>query len=198
MKYVAWVIGLIIIIVVLIIGANLVRNTIFGSQATIKTEDAVNLNDFNKPGVTLRYRVIGPIIAEENHRELQMDITANGRNAKIFSGYNGTVLKQTNHSNNQAAFTEFIEALGRAGFVTERTNAKETTLTGQCATGSRFIAEIIQDGQSVKELWRTSCGVNEGTLAGNVTAIEVLFKKQFPDYNQLSQGVALTNSNFSL
>lgn len=198
MKYVSWFIGLIVIVLAVIFGVILIRNTVNstlnGSARSV--QETLSLNDYAKEGVTLRLHVYGPIVATENHREIQADITSATRALSVIRGYDGEVIKRTTIGNTLESFKEFASALDRAGFTVERSGEAGDPV-GACATGSRYQVQVIENGKTLKDLWRTTCtDTAPGNFGGSMSAVAQLFRLQYPDYQKSLEGT-LNNSGLT-
>ena len=194
MKYVAWFFGLIGIVLAVIFGSILIRNTLRGdaakNTATLSgAVEKIKLSDYKKPGATVRMSVEGPVVADENYRKVQIDITISSRDAKIYTGYTGIVLKEVQLYNNQPAFGAFLDALDSTGFTAERPNVKNKDYKGQCPSGRRYVFELIEDGKTISSLWRSTCiDIAPGTLGVQAIPIVNLFRLQIPDIDKLLAG----------
>lgn len=193
MKYVSWFIGIIAIIFVVIFGSILLRNAFRTSAArnnaiTTGVTQRVKLADYKKSGVTVRMTIEGPVVADENYRQLEVDISNSSRDAKVLGGYKYTVLKETTHDNNQQAFSAFLDALDNSGYTVERATTLKN-YSGQCPNGHRYIFDLIENGKIITSLWRSTCtDVAPGTLGSLATPISELFQAQIPDANALISG----------
>jgi hypothetical protein len=195
MKYVSWFFGIIGIVVAVIFGSILIRNTLRGNVAKDNAAtlagavEKIKLSDYKKSGVTVRMSIEGPVVADENYRKLEVDITNSSRDTKVITGYRGTVLKESKLDNNEPAFDAFMDALDNAGFTAARPNVKNKDYTGQCATGRRYIFDLIEDGKTISSLWRSTCtDLAPGTLGVMATPISNLFRLQLPNVDQVIGG----------
>ena len=122
----------------------------------------------------------GPIVAEEDHYKIRITVSSAGRRAEVIKGYQNTVVGQVNHANNTEAFRQFLSALDRAGFTTERETEFDSE-AGVCSNGKRYIFESGSNGL-VSKRWSSNCR-EKGSQGGDVNALTKLFEKQIPEYN---------------
>lgn len=183
-----YIVGLIVIVALILFGV-----LIFDGGDSPKTpgEIPTTLPEYASTDAYVSWTVKGAVNATEEHREIRITVSRNGRNVEVIQGYEGNVIKANPLSNTEAAFSEFLHSLERAGF----RKVKNTSLTddsGVCPTGQRFIYEVKNTDDEDLRLWAASCS-GVGTFAGQVAIIENLFKKQIPDYNDFTRDVRLNN-----
>lgn len=136
----------------------------------------------------VRYRAEGPVVADENFRELRITISKNARTLEILKGYNRTVVTSKTYPNSEAAYASFIGALDAANFSDSRNNVTASPDT-TCVTGNKYYFELSQGSTRKVDSWTASCSLGQGTYAGNFRAVE-LFKAQIPEYSQLTSGLS--------
>jgi hypothetical protein len=185
MKYVTWFLSLVVIVIAVIVGSVLIRNIM--DDARINNQSSTSSKSITeqiKENSTLRLRVEGPVIADENHQSMQIDVTPTSRTVMLYKTYNNTVFKQTKYENNQKAFEAFAQALDHAGFSESRGDSK---YAGECALGRVYHLELLQGEKLVQDLWTTSCATTR-TFSGSMAAILTLFQKQIPNYSEATAG----------
>src|SRR5688572_13899193 len=135
MKYVSWFLGLIAIVIVVIIGAILLRNIFRDSSVSSSAPARTTMvADHIKADTTLRLRIDGPVVANENHESAVVDISKTGRAVTFYRGFDKkNVIRHTSYGNNTEAFTAFAYALDRMGYTAENEGVKQHQ--GQCAEG---------------------------------------------------------------
>lgn len=191
MKYLLSFLLFVAIVVGLIIGVIVIRDALGGSTASVPTH-SVDLNKYAKSGTTFRLREEGPIVADENHRALEITITEDGRHAQLEQGYNGTVDDQQDYDNNINAYKQFVAALSQTSWRLQP-DTKPSDWQGQCPTGRRYSFDILDGDKVVKSGWTTSCSTtakHDPSMAdyGNISS---LFRAQIPDVNHLIAGSGL-------
>lgn len=192
MKYVYSFVAFILFFITGVIGYRLISSQL----RSLNTQDSlitrVELSEYKKSGVKLRYTVKGPIVADENHRELVFEIGQGIRSVKLYKGYNSSLVKELQLANNFNAYEAFAGALYSSGFLTERTSQKNSKYENQCPNGRHYIAEIIgADNKVSKSLWRVSCETNIGNMKSSPTGVLDLFKSQFPEYSKFSNDITI-------
>jgi len=135
---------------------------------------------------TFSFTTIGPIVADADHRETLITVSANVVEMKTFSGYDNTVVESRSYQNTTEAFDEFRSALELLD-VSQRQKGTDTddddNDEGFCPTGKRYIVEI----DSEIRRWTTSCSSKQGTAGFSMNAVRPLFQKQVPDFNEINQ-----------
>jgi len=189
---------LVVVIIIIAIAAlvSLTRVVFFSGRSTTSTVEV----DTSKAALldttvthSVRMTVRGPIVADEKFQSYQIDVSSSNRSLKTFTGYGGTIVDQTTLPNNVAAYEAFVYALDKANLSkgTELTEEKNDT-RGICATGTLTTFTILDNSESVKELWTTTCSGSKGSLNASVAQLNNLFVKQIPGADSLISKVALT------
>lgn len=186
MKYILISLG----VLLLIIFGIVVFNRGGSETATQPGKKAIKLSDFEtNSNAAVEYTIEGAINSIENHRSIQMNIGPTGRTLTVYTGYQGQILKTQTLPNDNGSYGDFIAALARAGFVKERRIDSNISSQSVCPTGSRTHYKIIDGSEDVMNLWSASC--TSGSYAGNVSLTTTLFRNQFPNYSEFTQGVSL-------
>jgi len=129
----------------------------------------------------VRMTVRGPIVADEDFRSYQIQITPNERVLTTYKGYLAQPIGSIPLGNNIPAYEQLVYALNAAGMM----NADELTgdsndTRGVCATGRLYEFQILNAGKSIKKLWTTSCSNSSGSLNMSVDPLVDLLIKQIP------------------
>lgn len=187
MKYVTWFFGLIAIVIAVVVGTILIRNIVDNNSSDTKkastTKQAVAQA---KEGTVLRLYIDGPVIADEKHQSMQIDISATSRTVTLFKTYNNIEFKKSTYANNQKAFDAFTQALDRAGY-TIASPGVAAKYAGECALGRVYHLEILQGTKVTQDLWTTSC-LTTKSFGGNMSSVLELFRNQIPNYLDATTG----------
>ena len=179
---------LMIIAAIVLVGGLLWAGQALFNGGSTSSEDTLSAGQklLNKPtdATSVRMSVRGPIVAKENHYSIVISISKTERTITTFEGYDGQVLGTQTLGNTEAAFSDFMAALNRAGYMTETTGVG-TENHGICAVGQLIFFEILSDDKSVGKLWTTSCPKLTGNFGGLVINVEDLFLNQIPDSRKI-------------
>lgn len=195
-RYVFGVIFGIVVIVLLVVGFNLIRNIL--SPDTPREEscqeqrkEKVDLLGAPAADKQVRYTVNGPIVGKEQHRAVRITVDRNNRTVDVIEGYEGRVIKTQSTSNTQDAYQAFVDALNGANF-TKEFKAQGRGIESQlCPLGQRYAYELGMGTSDAFRTWSNSCSADQGTFGGNRSVVQTLFQKQIPNYNQFVSGVQL-------
>ena len=110
------IIAVVAIIALVTLGRNLLRGDSDGEVVNDAATRAL-LNTEADRSVSMAVR--GQIVAEENFRSYDIEISPIGRRMTIYKGYKNEVLEAVRLSNSTEAYTEFVNALNRANFAEE-------------------------------------------------------------------------------
>lgn len=192
LKYVLIGLGVILLIVfgIVLFNRGGSENKVTPGKRTVKLSDFIT-----KDNSSVEYNTAGAINALENHRAIQIIVTPTTRTINVYTGYNGQILNTQTYSNTQNAYSDFITALGRAGFTRERRLDANISSQSVCPTGSRTHYKLFEGSDEVMNLWTASC--TSGSYAGNVSLTNSLFKSQIPDYSKITQGVNINTGTSS-
>lgn len=183
-KLILGVVGVLALIVLVLV---LVLKGFKGSQPTYATP----LTDYSTTNSQVSLTVDGPVVAEQNHSSYRITVDRNNVTIETIQGYENRVVDTKTYSNNQASFYSFLRALDIAGFTSGK-EAKTDSANderGVCASGDRYVFELINDGSDLQRYWASSCG--SGTFKGNSAKVRQLFSLQVPDFDQLTTGLTL-------
>jgi hypothetical protein len=142
---------------------------------------------------SVRMTVRGPIVADENFRSYRITAAPNSRSLNTYTGYLKQTLSTTPLPNNSKAYEEFVYALDRANLMKGEvpTDEVKNDTRGICATGRVYEFEVLQNDNSLKRLWASTCKGSPGTFRGSVNQVERLFHDQIPDSKKLLSTIDL-------
>lgn len=123
----------------------------------------------------------GPIVADENFYQVRINVSRAGRSVQVIRGYNSQVIASKHFDNNTEAFSQFLSAIDRAGYTTQRRTNVETE-AGVCPNGRRHVFESDQFGEDFRR-WISSCR-ETGNFGGAFSTIQQLFQSQIPEYRE--------------
>lgn len=150
---------------------------------------AVKLSDYAGTNAEVSYTIEGITNHDSLHRTIKITVNNHLVNLTIFSGYQGNVLKAENLTNNENAYRSFLAGLQTLGYLNQRRTTAE--LLGSCPLGNKFIFANSNIPKAPSMLWTTSCGIKNGSFAGNLSGVQQLFRLQVPNYSQFTSGVSL-------
>ncbi len=173
-------IGLIILLIVLLFSGG-------NDSSPTKTvpNSSKTLSSYAGTDAQVRLTIDGPINASQDHRQVQITVDKNNTTYNQFTGYDGTVTNSQTFATGQNDYSAFLHSLELLNFT--KGNASDKSLkseSGHCATGQRYIFELIQGGHDIERFWATSCN-GPHSYDGNVTSTLHLFQAQVPGYNDL-------------
>lgn len=175
----------IVIIVILIIAAavSIGRMLTGGSKTTTPIDNSRSelLNTSEGHSVVMTAR--GAIVGDDNFRTYKIIVGPDTRQFLRTKGYEAQPLENDAYDNNVQGYTQFVYALDKTGF--ENATALEGSADdsrGVCAQGVLYEFDIMDNGDSVKHLWTSTCGGNQrGSLKANLQQLIALFQAQVPD-----------------
>jgi hypothetical protein len=186
MRYVAGfliAIGLIVLIFVIIF-------KVFTGGGNPEQQQQIKLGSYANTDTTVQLLIIGPVVANKNHREVQINVGENQTEVNVFKGYQHTLIKTKSYDNNVSAYAVFLRALSFGNFTKGIDNSDIADYRGHCPAGDIYVYQIINgNSHRIQQYWKSTCG--NGTFEGNSGAINNLFKKQVPDYGKVTSGVNL-------
>jgi hypothetical protein len=130
---------------------------------------------------SVRMTVRSKIVADENFRTYQIQVTPNERTLKTFKGYLDQPIDNISLGNNIPAYEQFVYALYRANLIkgTELTG-DNNDMRGVCATGLLYEFQVLKADKQIDQLWTTSCSSSRGSLSATVGQLTNLFISQIP------------------
>lgn len=174
------------IILVVIIVFLIIRGLFFAAKPTESQLTDTLLNTSTDRGVQMIVR--GPIVASENARTYEIDVTPTSRAVTLFSGYDGTVMSKQVYDNSTSAYEQFVYALDKANMNQSR-KITDTDTRGVCATGRLYTFAILRDTTVDSSLWTSSCRDDKGTLSAPALPLKSLFDAQIPDISKYRGGL---------
>lgn len=183
MKYVLGTLATIFALVLLVI---FVFNRGDSNTPADNKETVTKLVDYAKKNSEVTHTTIGPLVGEDQHREIRITVTAAERRLDVISGYSGTVISTQTFPNTTAAYEAFLSALGGQGFIAK----KDSDVADQrsvCPSGRRYNYVLREGSSTVSELWSNNCNTT-GTFNGRSGTVRELFQRQIPEYNKLVTG----------
>jgi len=190
-------VALVIIVIIIAIAAlvSLARVVFFaGSNTNSDTITDVSRDALlnTSVGRSVSMTVRGPIVADEEFHSYKIDISSNQRAIKTYTGYLETIVNQNTLGNSVAAYEQFVYALDKANLVKGvELEGNENDVRGVCATGSVYEFSILNNGESVKTLWTSTCKGSPGSLDASTEQLQQLFTNQIPNSEDLIQDVRL-------
>ena len=128
---------------------------------------------------SVKMSVRGSIVANENFRSYQIEITPNERLLTTYSGYMGQATQSISLGNNIPAYEQFVYALNEYKFMRAiEFSGTANDTRGVCPTGLLYEFEILKDDKTIKKLWTTSC--SGGSFIASVASVKSLFTNQIP------------------
>lgn len=173
-------IGLIVLILFLI----------FGGHGSAPTAKQTSLIKYLNTGSTAQLLVDGPINAERNHQQLEIDVNATQVIFTLFQGYQRTPVNTQTYANNSNAYAAFVYGLQRAGFSLGNSDEALSDERGYCVSGNRYIYTFNDGSKELFRYWSTSCG--QATFKGNISTVQYLFKNQVPDYDTQTNNLSFS------
>jgi len=181
---------LVLVIVVLIFGIVSLGRALFTSG---RSSQNIEMDSGRQALITttqnhsVRLTVRGPIVAKENFRSYQIDISPSARIMKVYSGYLDTIEGRSQLDNNQKAYEQFVFALDRANMMKGEVPEDESRndVRGICASGYVYEYETLVSQKSQKRLWTSTCDGSRGSLQASVGQLNNLFHRQIPDFEKI-------------
>ena len=177
-------IGLIIILIVLLLTGG-------GGGGAKKPKTTMALADYASTNAVVRMTIDGPINADQNHQAVTITVGQDDTTYEQIQGFQGTVVNQQSFANNQNSYSNFLYALGHAGFTRGDNSKALANEKGYCPLGNRYVFELINEGKTIQRYWTTNCGGNPKTYRGNARLTTTLFEAQVPGYDDLTQDLSL-------
>jgi len=166
-------IGLIVLIIILLLR---------GGSPSVQP---VNLTNYVNVGSRAQLIISGPVVADANHQEIEIDVSRDVVSMTIYDGYERTINTTKSYTNNDNAYAEFIYGLQRANYSRGNTDPKYVDDRGYCVNGDRYqYAFDDENGKELFRFWSTTCG--QKTFGGDVNTTLYLFEKQVPDFDNLT------------
>ncbi len=149
-----------------------------------------SLIDYASTDAQVVMTIDGPVNADSLHNQIRITVDRTNVTYEQIKGYQDDVVKTKLWANNEPAYDAFLHALLHAGYSRGNNDPALKDERGWCATGDRYIFELIQDGKTLQRYWDTSCH-NTHTYEGNIRLTTTLFEAQVPGYNELTGSIRL-------
>ena len=175
---------ILVIVIVAILGLTFIIRVLFPSDNKI----VLSQTDISRSALlstsadhAVRMTVRGIIVADEDFRSYQIQITPNERILTVYSGYAYQPIDNTTLGNNIPAYVEFVYALNRAKLMDSNELTGDSNDTrGICATGYLYEFQILKADKSIRKLWTSSCSSSHGSLGLSISPLMRLFTSQIP------------------
>jgi hypothetical protein len=178
-------IGLIVLIIVLLLGGGGSK----GSQTA--APKPLSLVDYANGDTAAQIIIDGPVVADQNHKMLKINVSQERSELTIYNGYEQNVVSTQTFPNNPTSYAIFLQSLQHANFTLHDTKGPYDE-RGYCPQGERYILTFINNGVDMRRSWISTCGNNvPSTFKGNLSTVLFLMKGQIPNYTQLTQNVQL-------
>jgi hypothetical protein len=175
--------GLIVLLIVIISGG--------GGKKPHTATPVVPLVAMASSDSEVKMTINGPIVAEQNHRSVEVIVTKNRTIYNSIQGYNNNVAFTQDFSNTLNGYTAFLSALYQAGYTKGNTSSALANDLGYCSTGNRYIFETIQNGHTISRFWASNCIGTPRTFQGNLSLTTTLFEAQIPNFSQINGNTSL-------
>ena len=172
-------VGLIVVVIVLIVR---------GVTSPHKGPTAIDLPSYANTDTKVQYTIDTPVKSPDMHNDVIMSVSNTTATIMVTQGYDGDTVNLKSYPMTTSGYEVFLKSLALNGYTKGNADPALRDERGHCATGDRFVYEIIDDtGNDIQRYWHTTC--NTGTFGGNPDIIRRLFTEQFPDYSTLTQNV---------
>ena len=176
-------ISFVVLVVALVIGViAYIGRLLFFPPLNVTTPDAGKTSLVSTSADrAVRMTVRGLIVADEDFRTYQIQITPNDRVLALSKGYLNQQFDSIKLGNNIPSYEQFVYALNAVGMMSgsQLTGDKNET-RGICATGKLYEFEVLNAGKTVKMLWATTCSDTSGSETASISVLRELFTKQIP------------------
>lgn len=179
------------VVVVVLLVVSLFRGFNTGNTTNPITT-TYSLNEKTSIDTIARYTVSGPIVADENFRQVRITVSKNARTIEVLKGYSAKVEKTSTLTNSEVAYSAFLGALRAAEFSNKRENVTSDPAT-TCVTGNKFFYELALASEKKVDTWTSNCTFKDGTFAGNPRGTAQIFRAQIPNYREITNGVNLAS-----
>ena len=180
-----------VVIVLVIVAVVSIGRAIFGQNSETDVEQETDIGRDallnTGSGHAVRMRVRGPIVAQEEFKSYEIQVSQSKRVMKVYSGYLDRVQKRKNLGNTRAAYEQFVYALDKANLMKGEvpTDDAKNDLRGICASGYVYEYAVIESGDELKRLWTSTCKGSPGSLEASTEQLNDLFFDQVPDSREL-------------
>jgi len=188
--YVRRIVVVIAVILVVIAGIAVIRGGNQQKPLSPAANKPLTLPEYGNTTGQVSWTIDGRVNGDDIHRQIRVTVSRDSRVIDVIQGYGGIVMTTKQYYNTLQAYDVFLRAINTEKFLLARKGVKNTDERGQCPLGFRNIFKLEQDNKQISRLWSSTCS-GIGTFAGNTADLQVLFKRQIPDYDKLTAQVAL-------
>ena len=175
-------IGLLALVIILVV-KGLSNNKTLGPQPK-------PLSSYSNTDSVAGLLISGPIVADQNYEQVQININQVSSQINIINGYLGTVVNTKTFENNPSAYSAFLSALQGSGFNLGNTSYKYKTPVGFCSFGNSYTYTFINGGNTIFDYWATTCG-GQGNFKGSIGNVNQLFEAQIPNFSTILADTSL-------
>jgi len=168
-------VGLIILLVIMLFSG--------GDSPKTTTPTGKPLDSYANTDAELRMTIDGPVNANEDHRQIQIIVDRDHTAVNVFKGYDQDVIQTQSFANSENGFSAFLHSLALLNFNKGESSTKAGEV-GHCATGRRYVFELVEGSRTIERYWATSCN-GPHTYQGNLQMTVELFERQIPNYNDI-------------
>lgn len=196
------IVSLIAIIFLIFLGWGIasIAKSIFSSDKpkTASSDDVegasvVDLDDISPTSSSVKLTIDGAVVASEEQRSITIEVSSSMVEMYVYKDYGQTIINHVTRQNSQEAYVNFLKSLKASRFANVREGAdqSEDDARGKCADGRRYISEVKEIDETIIKLWSTSCSQTQGTSGARMAKVRALFKKQVPEYTELTKDINL-------
>lgn len=172
-------IGLLIFLIVLLFNSNNKPKV----PSTLRS-----LVSYSSTDADVSFMLDGPTNADQIHERIVIVVNKNIVTYQQQQGYDGKIVKQLQFTNNENAFSAFLNALQGVGFTTGKTSKVPNEEQQYCSLGNRYVFSLNQGNDLLERYWATSCKGPQ-TYGGATLTTVTLFKAQVPEYTTLTENL---------
>lgn len=152
------------------------------------TQVVKTLPDYATTDSQVTMIIDGPVNGDDVHRAVRVTVSGDSRSLDIIQGYSGNIIESHSQNNTADAYRVFLKALDTANYLAKLSKPTgPDNPEGQCPTGNRVSFSLTNDGDSVSDLWSSTCGT--GDFAGDADLAQQLFQDQITNYSDLTANV---------
>lgn len=179
--------GFLIILGLIILGVILFIRLLFGGGGgETPAPTTAALTSYARTSTVMQLVIQGPIVADQDYRQIQIDVGNTGNEIRMITGFQGNVANRQTFSSNADAYANFLRAIDLLGYTNGDKSEALADERGYCPQGNRFVFSITDGSETKQRFWSTSCDQREGSFQGDADTITDLFKAQIPGYDELT------------
>lgn len=194
MRYVIGLLFLLAAIIVMVVLFNIAKSIFTGGsddKQPASNNRSFDLAEARKSGESVRFTTKGPIVGNEEHRNIRITVDPQTRRLEVIQGYDGQVIRTQETTNTQEAYEAFINALNGVGFTRALDPEGRGSEDQSCPQGRKYNYEVAPGSSESFYSWGVTCSRKQGTFAGDHAAVQNLFQRQIPEYRE-----AVSDVNF--